>query len=494
MDRDRGEREGGTHGTRHTTHMMLRKKSAIKSSNSESSNSQLSKELGSNNNNNGHGNLNNGTSNMHDSALHLRSKLVKCMFSHKWKRVRQILKTKGAIEQVKSFDSYKGVTILSMACSLNPPVDVIKALLSIEPLHSLQVDSYGMLPLHIACMNGASSDAIEVLLNHDEGACVQAIDMFKRTPLHYAAQYVCEPGGIVHGESLSSTLSETPQQQQQQEQQLNSCTSIANRIYSNVGHGTATTMREKRNIPGSALLPFAQAGAKSRKSSSHASQLTMTQEGFQDQIRVIQLLSEAGPEIVMHADRDGRTPIDILQDCKAVAKEGSKWERADIVCEFLRNVAIRVYREQKIVAEIQGYRPIEVAHAVAFPSSQASTSTSYNSYVSGASNLSKMEIDCTSYNGMDVSVTGGEGVMMGGGMMTLKEDFVTNYDEQGGLLENGSARNMDIDKGYNHMKRGPRGIIGGNTNFQGKQLSEVQEEVLQQYHPEENMDVDMQSI
>lgn len=426
---------------------MLRKP-FIKSScsQSESSNSQTTREIG-----------NNSTAN--NDGLHLRSKLVKSMFSQKWKRVRLLLKTKGAIEQVKSFDNFRGITILSIASSLNPPVDVIKILLSIEPLHSLQVDSYGMLPLHIACMNGASSDAIQVLLDHDDGACVQAIDMFKRTPLHYAVQYVCEPGAMSsesHGSSISDAYPNYHLN--------NACVSVASRICPEGLQNNNGAIKDKQRLPGS-ILPFAQRGQRSHKSSSHTSQLTMTQEGFQDQIRVIQLLSEAGPEIVMHADKDGRTPIDILQDCKAVSKEGSKWERADIICEFLRNVAIRVYREQKIVAEMQGYRPIETMHSkVAFPSSQASTSTSYNSYVSGATNLSKMEIDCTSYDCMDVSLSGepgaGEGMNLQRSMMMMK------------------------------MKKNDKNVGDENVSG-GKQQGDEKNGVV---HHDNIMDVDMQSV
>mmetsp|Transcript_6677 Transcript_6677/g.12550 ORF Transcript_6677/g.12550 Transcript_6677/m.12550 type:complete len:455 (-) Transcript_6677:88-1452(-) len=454
---------------------MLRKP-FIKSScsQSESSNSQNAKDIGHNNNNS-------IATNSVDS-VHLRSKLVKSMFSQKWKRVRQFLKTKVAIEQVKSFDSFKGVTILSIASSLNPPADVIKILLSIEPLHSLQVDTYGMLPLHIACMNGASSDSIEALLNHDDGACVQAIDMFKRTPLHYAVQYICEPGDMSTIESHGSSVSEAyPNHNNSQNHQPHDPLS-ANPPGNGIDHDeginhngilSAAIKDKQRRISGP-ILQFAQRGQRSHKCSSHTSQVTMSQEGFQDQIRVIQLLSEAGPEIVMHADNDGRTPIDILQDCKAFSKEGSKWERADIICEFLRNVAIRVYREQKIVAEMQGYRPIEIMHSqVAYPSSQASTS--HNSYVSGATNLSKMEIDCTSYDCMNVSVSGEAG---GGGRGERGQGQMKSQQRE---TNNHNYKMKEIDNNAN-MTDGKQ---------QQQQRSGGEKNVPNDY---DHLDVDMQSV
>jgi hypothetical protein len=270
-----------------------------------------------------------------------------------------MLKTKSCIEQVRNSNNYKGITILSIVVSHNPPVDIVQTLLDIAPTHSLMVDSYGMLPLNISCMNGASSAIVKLLLEHDDCASAQAIDIFRRNPLHYAVQYVVEPEIMGGGSS----------------------------------GGGSSKKKGSRN-----------------HSSSHCSQMSMSQDRFQDQILVIQALVKAEPELALCADKENRTPIDILQDCKASHKEGSKWERADIICEMLRQISTRVYREKKIVCEMQGYnRNIGGVPGVAH-SGGTSTNTppSHSSHVSGshsaASNFSNMEVENLSYNQMDVSV------------------------------------------------------------------------------------------
>lgn len=288
------------------------------------------------------------------------SKLVRNIFALKWKKVKQMLKTKACIEQVQRTNNF----VLSIAVSHNPPVEIVQTLLEISPSHSLMVDSYGMLPLNIASMNGASSAIIKLLLEHDDGASAQAIDIFKRTPLHYAVQFVCEPESM--GNSAGSA-----------------------------GSGSTKKSASNKNN-------------RSRNASSHSSQLSMSQDLFQDQILVIQLLVQAEPELVCCADKENRTPIDILQDCKATYKEGSKWERADIICEMLRKISTKVYREKKILCEMQGYNYKNYSNTVSI-STASSTAPSYCSHHSGGnssanSNFSNMEVDCTSYNQMDVSL------------------------------------------------------------------------------------------
>jgi len=287
------------------------------------------------------------------------SKLVRLILLQHWKKVHHLLATKRGVEQAKKPNEFQDcLPILSMAASRNAPAEIIKTILAIDPSLSLQVDIYEMLPLHIACLNGASSETIKALLDHDIGACAQAIDTFKRTPLHYAVQYVCEP---------------EPQ---------------ASDIYSTRSGSTCRSAMSKR-----------------KGNNSLSSMMTMSRSRFHDQMRVIQLLLEAGPDIVMFADGGNRTPIDIVQDCKAHFEEGSKWERADIVCEMLRKMSVSVYMEQKLASEIVGYQCEGDAADIPLASSANTRDSATTSCASGASGLSQMEIDCTSLNQMEVSVS-----------------------------------------------------------------------------------------
>lgn len=303
-----------------------------------------------------------------------QSNLVKIMLLRKWKRARAILGTKAGLKQVHE-ECNKGLTLLGIAASCDPPPDIVRHLLKVEPLHSLKVDSYGMLPLHIACMNGASLETIKLILDHDGGACAQAIDMMKKAPLHYAVQYVCEPF--------------------RKDLDIAAFTSL---------HSLSTSKDQNLQVSGR---------SKSRRSSRRSdecSTMTMSQDRFQEQMQVIKILTEASPEIVHFADCNDNTPIDILQECKAEFKEGSKWERADICCEILRKVAIREYREQKLVYEMQGYNNQYLSANLSQASSHSRSNTSRsdgstkNTSVSGTSNISRLEVDATSYSQMDLSV------------------------------------------------------------------------------------------
>lgn len=306
------------------------------------------------------------------AILNRQSKLVKLIFVQKWKRVRQYLITKAGITEARASSCSRGITILSLAVNYDAPVDIVHEILKIEPLHSLEVDSYGMLPLHVACINGASPEIIKLLLDHDQGACTEAIDTMRRAPLHYAVQYICQPTELLSSFRDGSTIK-----------------SFASSLSNSVD-----LYKPKRPI------------VKRGNTNSVSSNLTMNEDSFQTQIRVIEILTNAAPEIIFFADRNNQTPIDILQDCIADYKEGSKWERASIICSMLREASITIYREMKIISEMQGYQHQTQTSRTPESVISSNTSTSQGSNISGVSHLSRMEIDCTSYNQMNVSISG----------------------------------------------------------------------------------------
>lgn len=75
---------------------------------------------------------------------------------------------------------------LHRACGLDPTPDLVAALLAAHPAAVAERESYwGRLPLHVACLSGASYDAIQPLLQrYPQGASVVAIH--DRLPVHYA--------------------------------------------------------------------------------------------------------------------------------------------------------------------------------------------------------------------------------------------------------------------------------------------------------------------
>mmetsp|Transcript_29826 Transcript_29826/g.87020 ORF Transcript_29826/g.87020 Transcript_29826/m.87020 type:complete len:778 (-) Transcript_29826:105-2438(-) len=75
---------------------------------------------------------------------------------------------------------------LHRACGLDPTPDLVAALLTAHSDAIAERESYwGRLPLHVACLSGASYDAVQPLLQrYPQGSSVVAIH--DRLPLHYA--------------------------------------------------------------------------------------------------------------------------------------------------------------------------------------------------------------------------------------------------------------------------------------------------------------------
>lgn len=214
----------------------------------------------------------------------LLRKLLKHIVSRKWRKVNLMLETEAVIEEVRNFKSkvIDGASILSIAVCFNPPLNILKTILSIAPSHSVQADKFGMLPLHLACMSGVSSKIVKCLLKHDRGSTAKVTNIFNRTPLHYAA---------IHAVKL-----EPPFVKQMEE----------------VGSGSSV---DATCPPG------------------------LKVEEYQDQIKTVQALLSVAPGQMLVADNENKTPIDIMQDMKASCKtRGPKWERADIIHEIFLEV------------------------------------------------------------------------------------------------------------------------------------------------------------
>lgn len=75
---------------------------------------------------------------------------------------------------------------LHQACSLKPPVNIITELIKAYPKSVRTKESFfSRIPLHIACLRGASLEVINAcLLCYSDGARAKAV--FDRLPLHYA--------------------------------------------------------------------------------------------------------------------------------------------------------------------------------------------------------------------------------------------------------------------------------------------------------------------
>lgn len=292
-----------------------------------------------------------------DKLLNANTKLIRLLLRQKWAKAYKFLRTRSGMQQARQTDGH-GVSALFVALSNRPPVDIIKRLLEIEPSLSLKVDEFGMVPLHMACRCGASFEVINTLLEHDNGASLHFLDVHRKSPLHYSIAYVCHP--LELDESLCS--------------------------YAQSSQGSTSSF--------SRLQP----SRRTRSGLSDATELSMLPEEFKDQLQVIHKLISIAPQLVICSDRNGDTPIDILQDCKADHLKGPKWERADIVCEVLREVSIQFYKERKRIWENIGVPTTEYSTIPVIDS--VTNESSLSSLYSG------LDIDSVSFSRMDISSNG----------------------------------------------------------------------------------------
>jgi len=72
------------------------------------------------------------------------------------------------------------------ACELNPPPELVNALIHTYPEGVMAADHSGRLPIHLACCRGAPSSVITILLDYGGAASLTVKDGQGRLPLHVA--------------------------------------------------------------------------------------------------------------------------------------------------------------------------------------------------------------------------------------------------------------------------------------------------------------------
>lgn len=272
-----------------------------------------------------------------ESIFSKKPKLVRLCLQKKWNKVRLHLGTKNGQREAKGSDTF-GNTALGVALINDPPPDIIAALLDIEPTHSLQTDHCGMVPLHYACFKGVSSTVSLMILQHDNGAAARALDRGGNCPLHLLIENICDP---------------------------KACRKI--------GDSSTLDRSHSNSRPTSSYISPSE-----KTTSSNGTTMSMAQSTFNDRLKLVHGLLHTAPEMVRFTNRQGWTPIDVLQEIKAEYSTGPRWERADIVYQILRTVNIQLYRDHKLLSEMKGYK----SHMLRSNSSVPSNVSSYGSSIS----------------------------------------------------------------------------------------------------------------
>mmetsp|Transcript_26982 Transcript_26982/g.39947 ORF Transcript_26982/g.39947 Transcript_26982/m.39947 type:complete len:331 (+) Transcript_26982:99-1091(+) len=118
-----------------------------------------------------------------------QSAMFKYIEGQKWVKLRKILARNAGKEQRTERDE-SGLSLLGMALGFEAPLDVIKAILEMDPAQAGSRDFYGATPLHVACLNGASLEAVLYLLGTKK-ELASTPDKDRRIPLHHAVECLC---------------------------------------------------------------------------------------------------------------------------------------------------------------------------------------------------------------------------------------------------------------------------------------------------------------
>ena len=83
--------------------------------------------------------------------------------NQKWKKLRRMLKRSNGKDLCRERDD-SGLTLLGMALGFEAPLDIIQSILAMDPSQITATDFFGASPLHVACLNAASPEAVKYLV------------------------------------------------------------------------------------------------------------------------------------------------------------------------------------------------------------------------------------------------------------------------------------------------------------------------------------------
>jgi hypothetical protein len=197
--------------------------------------------------------------------------------------------------------------ILPEAIFQKAPKYILKAIIEISPSILLTLpDENGRLPLHVACLDGASFSCVKMLLSLESPKVIHcdenfseqasAVDYTNRKPLHYAIERLISCCRKESGVKLTF-------------------------IYADPDSDEAV-IEEKRG------------------NEKH------------DLFNIISCLVKVHPDAVLHADEQNDTPIDLLQRARRLKRKKKKYYKHDYetieeTCRLLRVKAVEVYKRRK---------------------------------------------------------------------------------------------------------------------------------------------------
>ena len=111
--------------------------------------------------------------------------------NQKWKKLRRMLKRSNGKDLCRERDD-SGLTLLGMALGFEGPLDIIQSILAMDPSQITATDFFGASPLHVACLNAASPEAVKYLVQFSkETNLAETRDKDLRVPLHHIVECLC---------------------------------------------------------------------------------------------------------------------------------------------------------------------------------------------------------------------------------------------------------------------------------------------------------------
>lgn len=246
-----------------------------------------------------------------DSVTSERETLLTTAFKHarrgSWSKLKKMLQTDSG-DLICSMRDSSGLSLLSVVVISNPPLDILNMILSLNPSATLEPDEFGVVPITLACMNGASAEVIRTILEHDNGMSATVPDSDKRVALHHAVECAARIDVSELSEEQSKAVFDS--------------------------------------------FHFSDASDCSTKLSTSAS----SNMDLSNDAEVLELLCDAAPEMIHFASSNGDTPLDVMHIVRGRCKSESQRTMVEyLYYSILRKASIALYLERKKESEEYGH-------------------------------------------------------------------------------------------------------------------------------------------
>lgn len=248
-----------------------------------------------------------GSDSHHDQILTTAFKYAR---RGRWRKLNKMLQSDSG-ELICSMRDSSGLSLLSVAVISNPSLETLNLILRLNPSATLEPDKFGVVPIALACMNGASSEVVQTLLEHDNGMGATVPDSDKRVALHHAVE-----------QAARISIKELTEEQ-------------SKAVFDSFAFSEDSDCSTKLSTSASSTIDLS------------------------NDAEVLQLLCEAAPEMIHFASSNGDTPLDVMHIVRGRCKTEAQQTMVEyLYYSILRKTSIELYKECKKEWEEYGQEDI----------------------------------------------------------------------------------------------------------------------------------------